>query len=112
MRVRDVGEWKDQPWTCLYEAALFENDTVKLCVCLWEAQSAIVARIQEIQGAPSPDPKERVALEKAMGILSNLRRLSGLDQENYAPPRRALTHASLRRVRSVRAPYRSAQVSN
>ena len=81
MQLNDVREWKTQPWTRLYEAALLERDTVKLCACLWDAQLAILSREKEIQDEPLADFKEQFALRKAMRILLDLRRLSGFDQE-------------------------------
>ena len=81
MQLNHVREWKDQAWTRLYEAALFERDTVKLCACLWEAQLAILSRQEEIRQGSSAEVKEQIALRKALGILADLRRLSGIDQE-------------------------------
>lgn len=79
MRLNDVRQWNHQPWTQLYEAALFERDTVKLCALLWNAQLAILRREREIQSVPSAERQEAVALRKALGILRDLGRLSGLD---------------------------------
>jgi hypothetical protein len=106
MQLNDVREWKSQPWTRLYEAALFERDTVKLCACLWDAQLAILSREQEIQGEPFADLKEQFALRKAMQILLDLRRLAGFDQE--AQPHRFITavppvHLRRPRMRSRRS---------
>ena len=81
MQLNHVREWKDRAWTRLYEAALFERDTVKLCASLWEAQLAILSRQREIQEESPVDLKELMALRKALGILADLRRLSGFDQE-------------------------------
>lgn len=81
MKLNHVSEWKDQAWTQLYEAALFERDAVKLWACLWEAQLAILSRQLEIQEESPADLKEELALRKALGILADLRRLSGFDQE-------------------------------
>ena len=101
MQLNDVKEWKDQAWTRLYEAALFERDTVKLCACLWEAQLAILSRQEEIRHESSADLKELTALRKALGILADLRRLSGIDQEIQIQ-RVALNAARLRRRRAQR----------
>jgi hypothetical protein len=106
MQLNDVREWKSQPWTRLYEAALFERDTVKLCACLWDAQLAILSREQEIQGEPFADLKEQFALRKAMQILLDQRRLAGFDQE--AQPHRFITavpavHLRRPRMRSRRS---------
>src|SRR5215469_6855975 len=82
MQLNHVREWKDQAWTRLYEAALFERDTVKLCAYLWDAQLAILSRQEEIRHESSEDLKEQIALRKALGILTDLRRLSGIDPES------------------------------
>lgn len=79
MRLNDVRRWNHQTWTQLYEAALFERDTVKLCALIWNAQLAILGREQEIHIISPADKRETVALKKAFGILRDLERLSGLD---------------------------------
>ena len=79
MRLRDAKQWNNQNWTRLYEAALFERDTLRLCACIWTAQMAILAREQEIHSTRTADKQEIVALNKALGILKDLGRLSGLD---------------------------------
>ena len=104
MQLNDVREWRNQPWTRLYEAALFEPNTVKLCACLWDAQLAILSREREIQQGSSADIKEELALRKAMGILLDLRRLSGFDFENR--PSRSLPVFSPTRSRTSRIPSR------
>lgn len=86
MQLNDVREWRSRPWTRLYEAALFERDTVKLCACLWDAQLAILSREKEIQEEPLADLKEQIALRRAMQILLDLQRLSGFDQETQPRP--------------------------
>ena len=111
MQLNDVREWKSQPWTRLYEAALFERDTVKLRTCLWEAQLAILSRQKEIKGEPIVDLTEQLALRKAMQILLDLRRLSGFDQETQ--PHRILAtisafHLQRLRIRSRRTPTKRA----
>jgi hypothetical protein len=116
MQLNDVREWKNQPWARLYEAALFERDTVKLCACLWDAQLAILSREQEIEGEPVVDLNERLALRKAMQILLDRRRLSGFDQESHplrilatAPPAYISIHSRRRRIPSRRSiPKRAA----
>jgi len=80
MRLRDVRPWNDQCWTQLYEAALFETDKVKLCALMWNAQLAIVGRKQEIKNLSNHDQQELIALNRALGILQDLGRLSGLDE--------------------------------
>jgi hypothetical protein len=114
MKLNDVKEWNRQPWTRLYEAALFERDTVKLCACLWDAQLAILSREQEIQGEPFADLKEQLALRKAMQILLDLRRLAGFDHETQpprifaaAPSATSQVHARRRRMRSRRSPLKA-----
>jgi hypothetical protein len=104
MQLNDVREWRNQAWTRLYEAALFEPDTVRLCACLWDAQLAILSREREIRQGSSADDKEQFALRKAMGILLDLRRLSGFDSESR--PSRTLPVFSLRRLRTSRVPSR------
>jgi hypothetical protein len=80
MRLRDVRPWNDQYWTQLYEAALFETDKVKLCALMWNAQLAMVGRKQEIKNLSNHDKQELIALNRALGILQDLGRLSGLDE--------------------------------
>ena len=104
MRLNDIREWRNQPWTRLYEAALFEPDTVKLCTRLWEAQLAILSREREIRQGASAEDKEQLALRKAMGILLNLRRLVGFDHESR--PSRILPVFSLTRLRTSAASSR------
>ena len=72
MRLNDVRRWNHQTWTQLYEAALFERDTVRLCALIWNAQLAILGREQEIQTISPADQRETVALKKAFGILTDL----------------------------------------
>lgn len=111
MQLNDVREWKSRPWTRLYEAALFERDTVKLCACLWEAQLAILSREQEIQEQPLADLKEQLALRKAMQILLDLRRLSGFDQEtqpHHIVATLSSAHVRKARMRSRRSPSKRA----
>ena len=110
MELNDVREWKSQPWTRLYEAALFERDTVKLCACLWDAQLAILSREQEIRGELFADLKEQLALRKAMQVLLDLRRLAGFDHEMQpprifvaAPSAYSQVHTRRRRMRSRRS---------
>ena len=79
MRLRHVKEWKDQYWTRLYESALFERDTVRLCARVWDAQLAILSRQEQIRDASAVDIREQLALRKAMIILADLQRLSGFD---------------------------------
>jgi hypothetical protein len=107
MQLNHVREWKDQAWTRLYEAALFERDTVKLCARLWEAQIAILSRQEEIRKGSSADLKERIALRKALGILADLRRLSGIDQEIQIQ----LVAANSARLRARRARSRTRRIS-
>jgi hypothetical protein len=100
MQLNHVKEWKDQAWTRLYEAALFERNTVKLCTCLWEAQLAILSRQEEIRQNSSADLKEQIALRKALGILADLRMLSGMDQG--IQPQRVATNLPRSRARRAR----------
>lgn len=79
MRLHDIRPWNHQNWTQLYEAALFERDIVKLCALIWSAQLAILGREREIRNLPSNDKQETIALKKALDILRELGRLSGLD---------------------------------
>ena len=79
MRLTDVRKWNHCAWTQLYEAALFERDPVKLCALIWNAQLAILRREQEIQSLSLVSEKETVALKKALSVLRELGRLSGLD---------------------------------
>ena len=80
MRLHDVRAWNDQSWTQLYEAALFETDKVKLCALIWNAQLAMVGRKREIKNLSNHDKQELIALNRALGILQDLGRLSGLDE--------------------------------
>ena len=79
MRLKNIKRWNRQSWTQLYEAALFERDTVKLCALIWSAQLAILGREKEIENLASNDKAEIIALERALDILRELGRLSGLD---------------------------------
>jgi hypothetical protein len=79
MRLTDVRKWNHCAWTQLYEAALFERDPVKLCALIWNAQLAILRREQEIQHLSPAQEKETLALKKALSVLRELGRLSGLD---------------------------------
>jgi len=79
MRLHDVQPWNHQSWTQHYEAALFERDKVKLCALIWNAQLAIVDRTREIRNVSRGDEQELTALRKALGILRDLGRLSGLE---------------------------------
>lgn len=79
MRLTDVRKWNRHGWTQLYEAALFERDPVKLCALIWNAQLAILRREQEIQHLSPAQEKETLALKKALSVLRELGRLSGLD---------------------------------
>jgi hypothetical protein len=79
MRLKDVRKWNRHAWTQLYEAALFERDSVKLCALIWNAQLAILRREQEIQKVSPAHENETLALKKALSVLRELGRLSGLD---------------------------------
>lgn len=97
MRLTDVRKWNHHAWTQLYEAALFERDPVKLCALIWNAQLAILRREQEIQLLSSPQEKETLALNKALSVLRELGRLSGLDvpmEETIAFARTRSSHTT------------------
>jgi hypothetical protein len=79
MRLTDVRNWNHRAWMQLYEAALFERDPVKLCALIWNARLAILRREQEIQRLSPAQEKETLALKKALSVLRELGRLSGLD---------------------------------
>jgi hypothetical protein len=78
IRLTNVRKWNHHTWTQLYEAALFERDPVKLCALIWNAQLAILRREQQERLSPAPE-KETLALKKALRVLSELGRISGLD---------------------------------
>lgn len=112
MRLTDVREWNHRTWTQLYEAALFEQDPVKLCALIWNAQLAILRREQEIQHLPPAQEKETLALKKALSVLRELGRLSGLDvpmETTIAFARARSSHATEldSRVRSNRRGHRN-----
>jgi hypothetical protein len=73
---------------------------VKLCACVWDAELAILSRQKEIRSNSAGNVREHLALRKAMGVLGNLRRLSGF--ENHRPilrrHRAATSGASLART--------------
>jgi len=79
MRVRNVRPWKQESWTRLYEAALFERNALRLWTRIWKAQLAILERESEIRRSPSMDARERIALRKAQAVLQDLRRLANLE---------------------------------
>lgn len=79
IRLTSVRKWNRHTWTQLYEAALFERDPVKLCALIWNAQLAILRREQELQRLSPIPEKESLALKKALSVLRELGRLSGLD---------------------------------
>lgn len=109
MQVTDVKEWRSQGWTRLYESALFERDPVRLCARLWDAQLEILSRQKEVRRAFPVDLREELALRKALGILADLRRLSGLDDVPEKPRRRnrKRSHHALRApMMSVRSATR------
>jgi hypothetical protein len=85
MRVRNVRPWRQESWTRLYEAALFERDTLRLWTRIWRAQLAILERESQIRRSPTMDAREKVALRKAQAVLQDLRRLAKLED----PIRRA-----------------------
>ncbi len=112
MRLADVRKWNHHTWTQLYEAALFERDPVKLCALIWNAQLAILRREQEIQSLSLISEKETVALKRALSVLRELGRLSGLDvpmERTIAFARTQSSHAKAAgsRVRSSRRGNRS-----
>jgi len=63
----------------LYEAALFERNSLRLWTRIWKAQLAILERESEIRRSPTMDAKERLALRKAQAVLQDLRRLAKLE---------------------------------
>ena len=79
MRVRNVRPWKQESWTRLYEAALFERNALRLWTRIWRAQLAILERESQIRHSPTMDAKEGIALRKAQAVLQDLRRLSNLE---------------------------------
>jgi hypothetical protein len=79
MRVRNVRPWKQKSWTRLYEAALFERNSLRLWTRIWKAQLAILERESEIRRNPTMDANERLALRKAQAVLQDLRRLAKLE---------------------------------
>ena len=105
MRLADVRKWNQHAWTQMYEAALFERDPVKLCALIWNAQLAILRREQEIQHLSPTQNKEILALRKALSVLRELGRLSGLD----VPMEKTIAFA---RTRSSRAELDSRGRSN
>lgn len=112
MRLTDVRKWNHRTWTQLYEAALFERDPVKLCALIWNAQLAILRREQEIQHLSPAQEKETLALKKALSVLRELGRLSGLDvpmEKTIAFARARSSHTTEldSRVRSNRRGHRN-----
>jgi len=79
IRLTNVRRWNHHTWKRLYEAALFEREPVKLCVLIWNAQLAILRRQEETQRLSPPPEKETLALKKALSVLRELGRVSGLD---------------------------------
>ena len=107
IRLTNVRKWNHHTWTQLYEAALFERDPVKLCALIWNAQLAILRREQDLQRLSLRPEKETLALKKALSILRELGRLSGLDvpmETTIAFARAQSSHATAvsSRVRSNR----------
>lgn len=107
IRLTNVRKWNHHTWTQLYEAALFERDPVKLCALIWNAQLAILRREQDLQRLSLPPEKETLALKKALSVLRELGRLSGLDvpmETTIAFARAQSSHATAvgSRVRSNR----------
>jgi hypothetical protein len=79
MRVSSVRAWRHKNWTRLYEAALFERDTLRLWTRIWKAQLAILERENQIRHSPAANARERIALRKAQTVLQDLRRLASLE---------------------------------
>ena len=79
MKVRHLRPWRQASWTRLYEAALFEQDTLRLWTRIWNAQLAIVERESQIRSDPGRDTKESIALRQAHAVLQDLRRLANLE---------------------------------
>lgn len=79
MKVRNVRPWRQESWTRLYEAALFERDKLRLWTRIWNAQLAIVERESQIRTHPARDARESLALRQAHAMLQDLRRLAKLD---------------------------------
>jgi hypothetical protein len=79
MNVRNVRPWRQESWTRLYEAALFETDTLRLWTRIWNAQLAIVQRESQIRSNSGRDSRESIALRQAPAVLQDLRRLAKLD---------------------------------
>jgi hypothetical protein len=79
MRVSAVRPWRHQNWTQLYEAALFERDTLRLWTRIWTAELAILERKSKTRHEPLIYARERTALKKAHTVLRDLRRLSNLE---------------------------------
>lgn len=109
MRLNDVRQWNHHTWTQLYEAALFERDTMKLCSLIWNAKLAILGREQEIQKVPDSDQREVAALRKALEVLRHLGRLSGLGEVLEAPIEFGQIRRAGMRVRSTRSNSRSSR---
>jgi hypothetical protein len=108
MQLNDVKEWKNQHWTRLYESALFERDTVRLCACLWDAQVAILSRKKQIRGNSAIDLREQFALRKALIILADLRRLAGFGEDRRKAQRRGRPYSvSPNTPKSVRSGTRA-----
>jgi hypothetical protein len=102
MQVCDVREWKDQCWTHLYEGAVFELDMVKLCARVWDAELAILSRRKEIRSNSAGDLREELGLSKAMGVLNDLRRLSGFENHQASPRRRHVVMSGAAHTRTHR----------
>jgi hypothetical protein len=60
MKVRNVRPWRQESWTRIYEAALFERDPLRLWTRIWNAQLAIGERESQIRINPRRDSRERV----------------------------------------------------
>jgi hypothetical protein len=107
MQLCDVREWRHQGWTHLYELALFEPDMVKLCACVWDAELAILSRQNEIRRNSPGNLREQLALRKALGVLSELTRLSGFANHQPSIQPRIIPGAAQMRVhRGARAAKR------
>jgi hypothetical protein len=72
-------------WKELYQAAIFEDDTVKLVARIAEAERALANRAAELFGSNETPIREQQAMENAAYFLRLLRKTNGTPNTSYEP---------------------------
>jgi hypothetical protein len=82
---KNMGEFLDpKSWKDLYEEALFETNKGRIPQRVYQAELAILLRESELERVSLIGGTEHRALTRALGVLRDLLRVSGVDEARNA----------------------------